>query len=209
MDSAVLPCLFPTALGMDDTESPYENMQPVPVGQDGGGAQPSPGEGSAGAQGSWGGPGAGSEWCFGVLPLASLKRKCPHHAACATTLTLCCLQTGGLGAARGSPSHQVMPVAGCVLQRAGPAGGVSVWGCWQPSWCCWWSLWSWGLAVSCGGWEVLRLEVAGQHREGGQSWAGVGAVAERGGRTEVWYLTLLVARSLCPVCHKLACIPGM
>ncbi|NXG61248.1 CD72 protein, partial [Hemiprocne comata] len=31
------------ALGMDEAESPYENMQPVPAGQDGDGAQPSPG----------------------------------------------------------------------------------------------------------------------------------------------------------------------
>ncbi|XP_065513334.1 B-cell differentiation antigen CD72-like [Caloenas nicobarica] len=57
------------ALGMDDTESPYENMQPVPAGQDGGGAQPSPGEGPAGDRGSWGGPVAGGWfrwWCVRV-----------------------------------------------------------------------------------------------------------------------------------------------
>ncbi|NXT26007.1 CD72 protein, partial [Syrrhaptes paradoxus] len=45
------------ALGMDDAESPYENVQPAPVGQDGDGAQPSPGRWS-------------QQWCVPVGLLA-------------------------------------------------------------------------------------------------------------------------------------------
>lgn len=74
------PRLLPTALGMDEAESPYENMQPVPDGQDGDGAQAqsSPGECPSGAQGTWGGPGADSGLCFRVLLLPSLKRGSAH-----------------------------------------------------------------------------------------------------------------------------------
>ncbi|PKU37043.1 b-cell differentiation antigen cd72 [Limosa lapponica baueri] len=46
------------ALGMGKAESPYENVQPVPVGQDGDGAQPSPGHWS------W-------QWCISVGLLAT------------------------------------------------------------------------------------------------------------------------------------------
>ncbi|KAM6104750.1 B-cell differentiation antigen CD72 [Pterocles gutturalis] len=45
------------ALGMDDAESPYENVQPAPVGQDRDGAQPSPGRWS-------------QQWCIPVGLLA-------------------------------------------------------------------------------------------------------------------------------------------
>ncbi|NXL68196.1 CD72 protein, partial [Chordeiles acutipennis] len=45
------------ALGMDEAESPYDNMQPVPAGQDGDGAQPSPGRWS-------------QRWCIAVGLLA-------------------------------------------------------------------------------------------------------------------------------------------
>ncbi|NWU70856.1 CD72 protein, partial [Pterocles burchelli] len=45
------------ALGMDNAESPYENVQPAPVGQDGDGAQPSPGRWS-------------QQWCISVGLLA-------------------------------------------------------------------------------------------------------------------------------------------
>ncbi|KFV05886.1 B-cell differentiation antigen CD72, partial [Pterocles gutturalis] len=49
------------ALGMDDAESPYENVQPAPVGQDRDGAQPSPGRWS-------------QQWCIpvGLLPICLL-----------------------------------------------------------------------------------------------------------------------------------------
>ncbi|XP_076218936.1 B-cell differentiation antigen CD72 [Aptenodytes patagonicus] len=46
------------ALGMDETESPYENMQSAPAGQDGDGAQPSPGHWSR-------------RWCIPVGLLAT------------------------------------------------------------------------------------------------------------------------------------------
>ncbi|NXF54601.1 CD72 protein, partial [Oceanites oceanicus] len=46
------------ALGMDEAESPYENTQPAPAGQDGDGAQPSPG------RWSW-------RWCIPVGLLAT------------------------------------------------------------------------------------------------------------------------------------------
>ncbi|XP_049649786.1 B-cell differentiation antigen CD72-like [Accipiter gentilis] len=46
------------ALGMDKAETPYENVQPVPVGQDGDGAQPSPGHWSR-------------RWCIPVGLLAT------------------------------------------------------------------------------------------------------------------------------------------
>ncbi|NXV71244.1 CD72 protein, partial [Atlantisia rogersi] len=46
------------ALGMDEAESPYENMQPAPAGQDGDGAQPNPGRCSR-------------QWCIHVGLLAT------------------------------------------------------------------------------------------------------------------------------------------
>lgn len=98
-------------------------------------------------------------WVVGGV-LGSSYSYQPHHATCAIMSPLCCLQEGGLGAARGFPALQVMSAVCCVLQGAGTVGGASLWVCWQPV-CCWWPLWPWGLAVSWGTVNIWGREASG------------------------------------------------
>ncbi|NXF68632.1 CL12B protein, partial [Ciccaba nigrolineata] len=80
------------ALGMDEAESPYENMQPAPVGQDGDGAQPSPG------RWSW-------RWCIRVGLLATCLLLLVATVALGACSGLGWVPCVNRGMNRGMPAH--------------------------------------------------------------------------------------------------------
>lgn len=179
--TSLLPYLPPTALGMDEAESPHENITPelMPVGTAEERARHSPGKWLAG-MGMW----EITVWAVCIASGHSLfppwREEVPtlcHHVA--TMLS---------GDAQEVTEGDVWPLG--VLQGAGPTGAVSLWGCWLSVCCCWWLLWCWGPAVSRDMWHWDMGTERGEVGLGATDYA-----REHG------------SRSVCPSCPKLQLVP--
>lgn len=179
--TSLLPYLPPTALGMDEAESPHENITPelMPVGTAEERVRHSPGKWLAG-MGMW----EITVWAVCVASGHSLfppwREEVPtlcHHVA--TMLS---------GDAQEVTEGDVWPLG--VLQGAGPTGAVSLWGCWLSVCCCWWLLWCWGPSVSRDMWHWDMGTERGEVGLGATDYA-----REHG------------SRSVCPSCPKLQLVP--